>query len=370
MNISPYLRIDYFSGTGNALTACRWIAENARDLGMEAHIQAIDRFDRHEIEKAPDGALLGFAYPTHGFALPWFMLKYIIFFPRGRNFVFLLNTRAGMKLGTWNTPGLSGLALLLPILILTLKGYNITGLLSLDMPSNWISVHPGLFPSAIDFIVCKCHAKVDRFSAQILNGQRSIPWYFLVFLPVDLALGPISVMYLILGRFFLAKTFFATKKCNGCKICAQYCPVGAIRIIDDRPYWSFYCDSCMRCMNICPQQAIETSHSMAALMIALTNLLPVAAYITTFMNKTGLALSEPALYIADHAVTWVLILTIIYALYILIFILLRNPWVNRFFVYTSLTYYWARYKAPGISLKDFTRAKINTPGQNEQSLKK
>jgi len=357
MNTGHSLWINYFSGTGNALTACRWIAENARGRKMSAHIQAIDRFDRHMIKKAPDGALLGFAYPTHGFALPWFMLKYILFFPRGHNNVFLINTRAGMKIGNWNTPGLSGLALLLPMLILTLKGYHIKGLLSLDMPSNWISVHPGLFPSAVEFIVHKCHTKVDRFSAKILNGHRSIPWYFFVFLPLDLAVSPISVIYLILGRFFLAKTFFASKKCNGCKICEDYCPVEAIRIIDDRPYWSFYCESCMRCMNTCPQQAIETSHSMVALMIALATSLPVSYYLFDFVNEAGLILGDSAIHISGLVLTWLLTLTIIYVLYILMFALLRNPLINRFFVYTSLTYYWARYKAPGISLEDFKRTK-------------
>ena len=299
------------------------------------HIQAIDRFDRHAIEKPADGALLGFAYPTHGFVLPWFMLKYILFFPRGHNNVFLLNTRAGMKLGNWNTPGLSGLALLHPIFILILKGYRITGLLSLDMPSNWISIHPGLFPKVISFIVRKCHAKVDYFSHRILKGQRSIPWYFIVFLPLDLVLSPISFMYLIFGRFFLAKTFFATKKCTGCTICVDYCPVGAISIIDDRPYWSFYCESCMRCMNICPMQAIETSHSIAALIIALITSIPF--------------------YWAERITSWFLSMTIIYVVYALVFALLRNPWINRFFVYTSLTYYWARYKAPGIGINDFKR---------------
>ncbi len=357
MNTGSSLWINYFSGTGNALTASRWIAENARDQGVEAHIQAIDRFDRHAITKADDGAIIGFAYPTHGFALPWYMLKYILFFPRGRNSVFLLNTRAGMKIGGWNTPGLSGLALLLPIIILLLKGYRILGLMSLDMPSNWISVHPGLFPGAVAFIVQNCHTKVNRFSDKILNGQRSIPWYVPVFLPLDLAVSPISILYLCLGRFFLAKTFFASKQCNGCKVCAEYCPVGAIRIIDDRPYWTFYCESCMRCMNTCPQQAIETSHSMAALMIAITTSLPVTYYLMTFMNKTKLTLSETALYLTDHALNWLFTLIIIYILYVFIFAMLRNPWINRFFVYTSLTYYWARYKAPGISIKDFKRAK-------------
>lgn len=41
-------------------------------------------------------------------------------------------------------PGLSGLALILPALMLRLKGYRIKGLRPLDLPSNWISLHPGL----------------------------------------------------------------------------------------------------------------------------------------------------------------------------------------------------------------------------------
>lgn len=353
----PSLQIRYFSGTGNALTACRWIAESARDRGIPAHIQAIDRFDIRMIEKAPDEALLGFAYPTHGFVLPWFMLKYILLFPMGHNNVFLMNTRAGMKIGKWNTPGLSGLALLLPILILILKGYRIIGLMSLDMPSNWISVHPGLFPSAVDFIVRTCHGKVDRFSSKILGGQRSIPWYIYVFLPLDLAVSPISIIYLILGRFFLAKTFFATKKCNGCGVCTDCCPVGAIRIIDDRPYWSFYCESCMRCMNICPRQAIETSHSLAALMIAITTSIPVNIYVQRLSVSAGLNITGAAFNLAEQIASWFVSLVIIYGVYALVFALLRNRLINRFFTYTSLTYYWARYKAPGIGINDFKRVK-------------
>ncbi len=347
----------YFTGTGNSLCASRWLSENASQAGVKARVQAIDRFDIHSIPQPLPDVRLGFAYPTHGFNIPWYMLKFILCFPRGRNSIFLLNTRAGMKLGRWYTPGLSGIAILLPMLILALKGYRIQGVLPLDMPSNWISIHPGLFPHTVNDIVKHCRGIVDRFSSALLANRRSFPLSFCLFLPLDLAVLPISLLYLAIGRFFLAKTFFASRRCNGCRICAEHCPVGAIQIIADRPYWSFYCESCMRCMNICPLQAIETSHSMAALMIAITGSIPVSIYFQRFLADHGLKISETAFYSVEHITSWLLSLVIIYVVYALFWALLRNPWVNRFFVYTSLTYYWARYKAPGIGIKDFTRAK-------------
>lgn len=355
MSHSRSVLIYYFSGTGNAMSASRWIAENACRQGLGARIRSIDRFDHRTIEGPEEGTLLGFAYPTHGFLLPWFMLKFLFYFPRGKNQVFLLNTRAGMKIANWNTPGLSGLAILFPILILILKGYRIRGVLPLDMPSNWISLHPGLFPSAVDFIVNKCHGKVNRFSTAILNNKSFFPWYFFFFLPLDLAVAPISFLYFFIGRFFLSKTFFASKACNSCKICSEYCPVGAIRMIDERPYWTFNCESCMRCMNICPQQAIETSHSMAALIIIAASSIPIAYWLQQILVRTGWQIGPSGLYWIDFFLSWLTTLVIVYLTYILMFAGLRNSWVSRFFLYTSLTYYWARYKAPGISLKDFKR---------------
>lgn len=346
----------YFSGTGNSLCASRWIAENASKAGVKAKIQAIDRFDRHSIPKPAPDSLLGFAYPTHGFNVPWYMLKFMLYFPRGNNPVYLLNTRAGMKLGPWYTPGLSGIAILLPMLLLSLKGYHIRGVLPLDMPSNWISIHPGLFPHTVDDIVSHCRGIVDRFSSALLADRRSFPLIFWLFLPLDLALLPISLLYFAIGRFFLAKTFFASWRCNGCGICAECCPVGAVRILDGRPYWSFYCESCMRCMNICPPQAIETAHTMAALMIAITSSIPVSIFLNRLLAGSGVEMTGVGFWSVEQIISWLLTLAIIYVVYALLFALLRNPWINRIFVYTSLTFYWARYKAPGIGIKDFIRA--------------
>ncbi len=89
--------------------------------------------------------LVGFCSPTHGFNLPPIVLTFIRNFPKVKNKdAFILNTRGGMKLYKLFLPGLSGIAQLLPALMLSLKGFRIVGMQPLDLPSNWLILHPGL----------------------------------------------------------------------------------------------------------------------------------------------------------------------------------------------------------------------------------
>ena len=84
-------------------------------------------------------------FPTHGFNAAPIMIRFIAGFPRGLGReVFLLNTRAGMKLSKIFLPGISGVALLLPAFILWIKGYRCIGFRPVDLPSNWIPLHPGI----------------------------------------------------------------------------------------------------------------------------------------------------------------------------------------------------------------------------------
>ena len=84
------LIIYYLSGTGNALIAARWFADLARERGMTAEIIPIDRFKTPLEAPAGEGTLLGFFYPTHGLSLPWYMLKFMLTFPRGPRDIFCL----------------------------------------------------------------------------------------------------------------------------------------------------------------------------------------------------------------------------------------------------------------------------------------
>ena len=345
-----HVTIYYFSGTGNALSAGRWIAANAKARGLPADCISIDRFQKIDFPAAQGRRLLGLCYPTHGFGLPWLMLKFVMRIPaRERCDVFLLNTRAGLKIGKWFAPGVSGIAQLLPALILLLKGFRIRGLFPLDMPSNWISIHPGLTPPAVAAITARCRAMVDGFCARLFAGRFASRANVLAMLPVDILLAPIAFMYFMYGRFYFAKVFIASTGCDACRLCAEKCPTASIKIIDNRPFWKFSCESCMRCINICPRKAIQASHSLAVLIAVASSFLPLALLLKVFHSHVPAALQKPV----DFFVNWGVSLSLFFIVSGLVFWLIRMKWINRFFSATSLTKYWRRYMAPGIRPRDF-----------------
>jgi len=135
------------------------------------------------------------------------------------------------------------------------------GFRPVDLPSNWIWLHPGLRTKIIESIYSRCEKIVRKFTQKILSGKKVYRGLFSI--PVDLLISPISLGYYAGGRFFLAKTFMANNNCNNCGLCIRECPTSSIKLVNKRPYWKLTCESCMRCLNQCPEKAIESAHGMA-----------------------------------------------------------------------------------------------------------
>jgi ferredoxin len=348
MNAYNNLFMYYFSGTGNSKQVASWVVEVANQKQVAAELIDISKTDRRNIPQPPANALVGFCSPTHGFNYPPVMVKFIFRFPRAtqNNRVFLMNTRAGMKLSKLFLPGLSGLALLLAALVLLLKGYKIAGMRSIDLPSNWISLHPGLKQKVVESLFSKYKKETTGIAEKILGGKRC--FRALWFLPIDLLIAPIGVLYYFIGRFFLAKTFYASRACNNCGVCIKQCPVSAIRLVDNRPYWSYKCESCMHCMNICPERAIETAHGfIIGLLILLSTLIQVFVY-KWFLNQDILWFSDEARFgwlwrfIFETTIGFAALFTS----YWMVHYLRRIKVFDLLITYTSLTFYkfWRRYK--------------------------
>jgi Pyruvate/2-oxoacid:ferredoxin oxidoreductase delta subunit len=339
------LYIYFISGTGNAKASARWIADEADKRGLKTIVQQIDRLENIVMPEADEKPLIGFAFPTHGFNAAPLMLKFIAGFPRGLcKEVFLLNTRAGMKLYKLYMPGLSGVALVLPAFILWLKGYKCIGFRPVDLPSNWISLHPGLRKKVIDSIFIRCERIVRKFADKIFKGEKVYRGLFS--LPIDLMISPLAFAYYFGGRFFLSKTYVANNNCNNCGQCIRECPTSSIRYEGNRPYWKLTCESCMRCLNNCPQRAIEAAHGMAILFW----------FIYSTINAFILILIVNTLQI--HSDTWwwkisstllgfammIIITSVLYRIFHFAMGLKPMRYIIRFTSLTALPF-WRRYRS-------------------------
>jgi ferredoxin len=343
------MRIFYFSGTGNAKKVAEWMNKHANEEGVHSELVDISKMDIRKVQPEP-GEMIGIISPTHGFNYPPIVINFIFRFPRAkyRNKIFLMNTRAGMKLSKLFLPGLSGIAILLASLVLLLKGYRIVGMRPIDLPSNWISLHPGLKEKVIVSMHEHYHKKAVCFIDQMIHGKRN--YHSLLGLPWDLAISPIAFGYYFIGRFVLAKTFYASHACDNCMLCIKQCPVKAISLVDNRPFWSYRCESCMRCMNNCPKRAIETAHGFLTVVLILLYTVIISFIYAEFLSFTKYDITGDTSLNSLIRMTFESVLTVFFLIisYRLVHYLRRFKLFEWIIVYTSFTKFrfWRRYRAP------------------------
>lgn len=337
----------FYTGTGNSYRVAAWLAEAAQDAGAKVTLRSIGSACPTEEIGQGETALLGLVMPTHGFTAPWAMLRFALRLPRRKDaHGVVVATRAGGKIGSLYTPGIEGSGTCLIALILALKGYHVQGMTGVDMPSNWIAVHPGFSAGTVASIKARSKRKLARFSAAILSGGRRFSgWLSFLF---GLCVLPISLAYLLVGRLFLAKMFFASDRCTGCGLCAEHCPNHAIemrgRESRRRPYWTFRCENCMRCMGYCPTRAIEANYLLGVGVYLLAAAIPTSALLA------WLAAHAPALAFLSGTPRWVLesvyCIVALGLLYPILHFLLGAGWINRFFTLITPTHYYRRYHEP------------------------
>lgn len=341
------LIIYYFSGTGNARNVSSWIKDIAEKRKIDSEVIDISKLKNRKNIKLPKDALIGFCSPTHGFNFPPIMFHFLLRFPISKNnSCFIMNTRAGMKAGKFFLPGISGMAQYFSAIILKFKGFKIRAMQPIDLPSNWISFHPGLKPAVVDSIYSKRKRETERFAQNLLDGKKS--YKGLKSILIDLLITPIAFLYYIIGRLILAKSFFASRDCTKCNLCIQKCPVQAIKKVDNRPYWTYKCESCMQCMNICPERAIETAHGFVFaayflikfyLLVKIYELLQINTFLDKFFSPW---ISNTLEFFIDAS----LLIFLFIISYRVFHYFLKFKLFERLVLYTSLTRwkFWRRYK--------------------------
>jgi len=356
----------FMSGTGNTYRVARWMADAASAGGLAVELHQVG-FGTEALDRASGPArLTGVLMPTHAFTAPWPIIKLAFRLPRGKGtHAFVVATRAGTKFGRVNLPGLEGTACYLTALILALKGYNVRGVQALDMPSNWIAAHSGLKPANVTDIVAKAKVRADGFIRRILDGRTR--WGEFVFLALGVLLIPVTLGYLVYGRFGLGKLWFADNRCNSCGLCAKSCPFNAIRMLgrkEPRPYWTLRCESCMRCMAFCPEKAIQAGHSWAVILFSLASI-PFSVYLLNWLSGYYPAAANLKAGLAGRVIQYPFYVAVVVLAYAVFWRLVRWPVVNTLFTYTTFTRLFRRYHEPGTRLGELASGKGQADAEPE-----
>ncbi len=248
-------------------------------------------------------------------------------------------------------PFINGMSYITKKLLTVRQQPIMTGVIGVDMPSNWTALHWGLSHSNSTAIIARAKTKVSGFMEVILSERRYYGGFFALFLGILLL--QISMGYILFGRIIFAKLFFSSNSCNGCGICVKNCPAQAIKMFGEKPYWTYRCESCMRCMNFCPNRSVEASHSLAVILYYITAI-PVWQYVLNRVTDSIPGMAKFNNDVTTFVLQYIYFLISIFLTYLVFSILNRVPIISRIFALTTLTHYYRRYHEPDTKLVDIS----------------
>lgn len=229
--------IFYFSGTGNS----RWVARQLAEMtGDEA-------YDIITLEQVPDlrgEARIGFVFPVYAWGPPEVMAQFAQKLTRTQAFAFGICTCGG-------DAGLTMKAFS--------KCYPLDSCYSLVMPNNYIIGSQPDDPEVIRRKIADARQELGRIAQEILERKP-------VYRVHQGSLAGVKSRFANFGfnRFARSvKPFFVTEACVGCGLCEKHCPASAISLQNGKPLWKDPCYQCLRCINECPQEAIQYGKSTA-----------------------------------------------------------------------------------------------------------
>ncbi len=323
-------------------------------------IVMIDEVDAGNESISSKDTLVGILFPTHGFMPPWSMIKFLFKMRRQNGIPALcVATRGGIKVGPLRIPGVAGLGTFLAASLMLIKGYRPRALFSLDMPSNFINFHWGLHPKNIEAISNKAEQKLAQLVPRIMEGRRvyftrNNLWEALWSIAIFWLLPIFPIIYLLVGKLFMAKVMFSNNRCVGCGQCARFCPNQAIEMRPvgkkKRPYWTYHCEVCLRCMGYCSKRAVEAGHSWAILLYFLGSV-PVVSYLLYRLHEMYYKIPKLGYFLPYILIYFIDFFTALFLSYWVFWYLISIPAVNTFFTYTTLTHYYRRYHQPETRLK-------------------
>lgn len=331
------VQIHYFSSTGNTERATGIIAERFEAAGVSVSRRVIGTAAPVPDPEA-DADL--FAFPALGFAAPVMVKRYIRRLPKaaGRTaYVLCVNAGGPMQ------------ALDQAERMLKRRGYRVAATASAAYPVNWTQIVNPMDEAAARTVLDKGDETVRILAGDLLDGKSR---YHHTGFGTRLWSGTVAFFFGALGRRMLGKAFIADQRCTGCGLCAEICPAGTIRLGGKAgmPRWGANCENCNRCINLCPQRAIQHSPLRFKIGIAVQALIMAASIAAGI--RAGAAISGSVsrfISVPGGIAAAIAVFAALSALQLSAADLLLSPLQTRFpaSFRKSPTTDFRRYKAPG-----------------------
>ena len=138
--------------------------------------------------------------------------------------------------------------------ILSGKGYDPFYDEIIVIPSNWLMAYDDrLNRQLVEVVPKRVKAAVQR----ILIGERRNLTNGLLLRTLLKAIGYLEERY---GAKLFGRYLRVSASCKLCGSCASACPVGNIKLKEDKVEFDNVCVWCMRCIYNCPENAIDNKY--------------------------------------------------------------------------------------------------------------
>lgn len=229
----------YFSGTGNSLQV-------AHDLSAGLGDTELINISEYNTDLKVESDRIGIVFPVYCWGPPLivdnFANKLNV---NNQSYLFMVATYGGY-------PGAS-----LKILKKTFdrRKIPVSSAYAILMPGNYIRNY-GAFShnkqqqcfekekKSVDYIVKEIKTKAENIKAAELN-------------PIGTAIMKKLYHSMMKSSYDSDQYYSVDSSCNSCGLCEHICPVQNIVLEAGKPVWHHKCESCMACIQRCPQQAIN-----------------------------------------------------------------------------------------------------------------
>jgi NAD-dependent dihydropyrimidine dehydrogenase PreA subunit/flavodoxin len=338
--------IHYFTGTGNTAHSVKLISEKLREKGNEVNIIQVRKGIKPPVE-VPDFHII--AFPVLSWAAPVLMKKYVSEMPfSGKAKTAILAVNGAIIYNGKLVKGYTGQALEQLEHTLRKKKYDLFLSGNASFPDNWTQFTNPCKPEDIKAIFPIGESEVQAFVEKFLAGTKEL--YRCGFWNIVWS-NIVANLFGYVGRRALGKFYIADEHCTNCGICEKSCPVDAIKKGKEKPWWGTTCEDCNRCINICPEKAIQVSLPLFIIQMILNIGLTVWAIVIILKYIPQVILMDK-IFLIPVEIALIFLVTI-FLLWVTVVpfdaffrFLMKVPSIRKFFC-ASYTASFRRYVAPG-----------------------